>query len=89
MLIKWTTGVNFINILFAVLLKKVFSTAFSQLQFDFVIFWQKDIGAKAAHNILTKLTTGVNFINILLAAFLNKSVLSSFLRITAWLCNFC
>jgi hypothetical protein len=26
------------------------------LQFGFVIFWQKDFGAKAAHKILVKLT---------------------------------
>ncbi len=29
------------------------------LQFGFVIFWQKDFGAKAAHKIVVKLTTGV------------------------------
>jgi hypothetical protein len=28
------------------------------LQFGFVIFWQKDFGAKAAHKILVKLTPG-------------------------------
>jgi hypothetical protein len=27
------------------------------LQFGFVIFWQKDFGAKAAHKMLVKLTT--------------------------------
>jgi hypothetical protein len=32
------------------------------LQFRFVIFWQKDFGAKAAHKMLVKLTPGVNFI---------------------------
>jgi hypothetical protein len=35
---------------------KVFCTAFMCLQFGFVIFWQKDFGAKAAHKILVKLT---------------------------------
>jgi hypothetical protein len=30
------------------------------LQFGFVIFWQKDFGAKAAHKILAKLTPGIN-----------------------------
>jgi hypothetical protein len=29
------------------------------LQFGFVIFWQKDFGAKAAHKMLVKLTPGV------------------------------
>jgi hypothetical protein len=28
------------------------------LQFGFVIFWQKDFGAKAAHEMLVKLTPG-------------------------------
>jgi hypothetical protein len=28
------------------------------LKFGFVIFWQKDFGAKAAHKMLVKLTTG-------------------------------
>ena len=28
-------------------------------QFGFVIFWQKDFGAKAAHKMLVKLTPGV------------------------------
>jgi hypothetical protein len=29
-----------------------------RLQFGFVIFWQKDFGAKAAHKMLVKLTPG-------------------------------
>ena len=38
---------------------KVFCTAImSGLQFGFVIFWQKDFGAKAAHKMLVKLTPG-------------------------------
>jgi hypothetical protein len=28
------------------------------LQFGFLIFWQKDFGAKAAHKMLVKLTPG-------------------------------
>jgi hypothetical protein len=28
------------------------------LKFGFVIFWQKDFGAKAAHKMLVKLTLG-------------------------------
>jgi hypothetical protein len=28
------------------------------LQFGFVIFWQKDFGAEAAHKMLVKLTAG-------------------------------
>jgi hypothetical protein len=35
---------------------KVFCTAFMCLQFGFVIFWQKDFGAKAANKMLVKLT---------------------------------
>ncbi len=33
-----------------------FCAAFMCLQFGFVIFWQKDFGAKAAHKMLVKLT---------------------------------
>jgi len=35
---------------------KVFLAAFLQLQFVFVIFWQKNIGAKDARKMLVKLT---------------------------------
>ncbi len=34
------------------------------LQFGFVIFWQKDFGAKAAHKMLVKLIPDVTFIDI-------------------------
>jgi len=37
---------------------KVFCAAFLYLQFGFVIFWHKNIGAKAARKMLVKLTTG-------------------------------
>jgi hypothetical protein len=36
----------------------VFWAAFMCLQFGFVIFGQKDFGAKAAHRMLVKLTPG-------------------------------
>jgi len=49
--------VNFINILCPPFWTKVLCTAFLQLQFGFVIFWQKNIGAKAACKLLMKLTT--------------------------------
>ncbi len=35
---------------------RVFCAAILCLQFGFVIFWQKDFGAKAAHKMLVKLT---------------------------------
>jgi hypothetical protein len=35
---------------------KVFCAAFMCLQFGFVIFWQKDFGAKIAHKMLGKLS---------------------------------
>jgi hypothetical protein len=35
---------------------KVFCATFMCLQFGFVIFWQKDFGAKAAHKMSVKLT---------------------------------
>jgi len=44
---------------------KVLCAAFHSLQFGFEIFWQKNIGAKAAHKMFMKLTIGVNFINVL------------------------
>ncbi len=34
------------------------------LQFGFVIFWQKDFGAKAAHKMLVKLTPGLGLYGI-------------------------
>ncbi len=37
---------------------KVFCAAFMCLKFGFVIFWQKDFGAKTAHKMLVKLTPG-------------------------------
>jgi len=37
---------------------KVLCAAFTCLQFGFVIFWQKDFGARAAHKMLVKLTLG-------------------------------
>jgi hypothetical protein len=37
---------------------KVFCAALMCLQFWFVIFWQKDLGAKAAHKLLVILTPG-------------------------------
>jgi hypothetical protein len=37
---------------------KVFYAAFMCFQFGFVIFWQKDFGAKAVHKMLVKLTPG-------------------------------
>jgi len=39
---------------------KVFCTAFMFLQFGFVIFWRKDLGAKAAYKMLVKLTPSAN-----------------------------
>ena len=37
---------------------KVPCAPFMCLQFGFVIFWQKDFGAKAPHKMLVKLTAG-------------------------------
>ncbi len=52
------SGVKFTNILRAAFSNKSFCAAFMFLQFRFVIFWQKDFGAKAAHKMLVKLTPG-------------------------------
>jgi len=59
MLVKLTTGVNFINILCARFLYKVLCTTFMRLQCWFVIFCRKEIGAKAACKMLVNLTPGV------------------------------
>ena len=47
---------------------KMLFAAFMCLQPGFVIFWQKEISAKAACKMLVILTTGVNFINFLRVA---------------------
>ena len=49
--------VNFTNILQAVFCMKVLCAAFMCLQFGFVIFWQKEIDAKAACKMSVKLAT--------------------------------
>jgi len=54
--------------------------AFLWLQFGFVIFWHKNIGAKAACKILMKLTAVVNFTNILLAFFRQYSSIKKITR---------
>ncbi len=46
---------------------KVFCTAFMCLQFGFVIFWQKEFGAKAANKMLLKLTPVANVIKLFMA----------------------
>ena len=40
---------------------KVFCTTFMCLQFGFVVFWQKEMSAKAARKILVKLNVGDAF----------------------------
>ncbi len=67
---------------------KVFCAAIMCLQFGFVIFLQKDFGAKDAHKMLVKLTPGVNFTIIVRAAFLYKGFLCSYYVLTIWVCNF-
>jgi hypothetical protein len=56
--------VNFTNILQQLFHTKVLCALFMCLQFGFVIFWPKDIGAKAAHKMLVKLTPGVDLIEL-------------------------
>jgi len=46
---------------------KVFYAAFMCLQFSFVIFWQKDFGAKAAHKMLVKLTPSGSMVTIFIS----------------------
>ncbi len=55
---------------------KVFCTAFMCLEFGFVIYCQKDFGAKAANKMLVKLTPGGQNSNLYLNVvhFFNTSV---------------
>ncbi len=53
---KSTIGDNVINMRLFVL--KCFAQLFSSYKFDFVMFWRKNISAKAAHKMLMKLATG-------------------------------
>jgi hypothetical protein len=47
---------------------RLFRKAFLNLDLRFVLFWRKNIGAKAARNILVKLATGDYQIKISLEA---------------------
>ena len=49
-------GVNFINILRAAFCSKVFRAALLYLYCKFVLFWRREIGAKAVRKMLVKLT---------------------------------
>jgi hypothetical protein len=51
--------VNFTNILWAAFSHQSSLHSFYVLTIGFVIFWQKDFGAKAAHKMLVKLTPSV------------------------------
>jgi hypothetical protein len=53
MLVKSTSGVNFTNIIRAAFSYKSFALS---LDLRFVLFWRKNIGAKAVRNMLVKLT---------------------------------
>jgi hypothetical protein len=55
MSVKLTPGMNLTNVLKATFCTKVFCSAFLYLQFGFVIFWQKNIGAKTARKVMVKL----------------------------------
>jgi hypothetical protein len=57
----------------------MFWEAFLCLHKGFVIFWQKNISAKAACKMFMKLTTGVNFIYILCSTFGTKVFCQAFL----------
>jgi len=58
MLMKLPTGVNFTNILQTAPTYEFFSEGFYDLEFGFVISWQKNIGEKATSKILVKLSIG-------------------------------
>jgi hypothetical protein len=55
----WTSlTVNFTNILHAAFSCKSFARSFLNLDLRFVLFWRKNIGAKAVRKMLVKLTPG-------------------------------
>jgi len=58
MLVKLTTGVNFINIFTRIFCQYFGAKNYKSETFGFETFWQKDIGAKSARKMLVKLTTG-------------------------------
>ncbi len=60
---------------------KVLSAPFMCLQFGFVIFWQKDFGAKAAHKMLVKLTSGRKILEWVLIMELHLGKLQSGIQI--------
>jgi len=76
--LRWKLrGVNFISISCMPFHKKVLWAAFLLLQFGFVIFWQKNIGTKAARKMLN-FRAGINFINVLFALFSYESLWAAF-----------
>jgi hypothetical protein len=61
---------------------KVFCAAFMCLHFGFVIFWQKDFGAKVAHKMLVKLTLGCKSLIVTnTLAYCNAKLLFSTLKV--------
>ncbi len=76
MLKKLTPDINVINALWAHFLYKSVFAAFLQFQLALVIFWQKNIGTKAARQMLMKSTTGADAINI--SGLLNPKNLGNF-----------
>jgi len=57
------------QIFYTSFVRKCFSKLFSSYSLALYLFWQNNMGAKAARKMLVKLTKGVNFTNILWAAF--------------------
>ncbi len=53
--------------------QKCLAKLFLYLQFGFVIFWQKNIGAKAASKMLVKLTTGLIYTSPIFAKEIRKN----------------
>ncbi len=54
---------------------KAFCAPFMCLQFGFVIFWQKDFGAKAANKMLVKLPPGRNTLAYLASGLVVENLL--------------
>jgi len=68
---------------------KVFCADFIYLQFGFVIFLQKNIGAKAHCKMLVELTASVNFINVKRTRFSYKCHFGSFFYVRTYVEKSC
>jgi len=78
--VNFHPGEYFINILCATFSYRSTFRSFFYLQFGLVLFWQKNIGTKAAHKMLIKFTTSVIFTSFYEQLLRTKMLCSAFLN---------